>query len=219
LQALLGDDDPRVRVAAYLALAEREDGVIRSDVVGGDNFILDHVPVSGEGFVYATRSGTPRIAMFGKKLLCTPPAFYRHRDESVVVNAKPDDKYLSIVRKSPLSGRMTPPIPTSSDLGSFIRMLGDDPQVGGSGQMEGLALNYSTVVAVLHALCDQRAIDAKFMLEQPSGRALFGPSRPEGRPESQLSDELPASEDETIPELEELESEEETRPEEDVVTP
>ena len=50
----------------------------------------------------------------------------------------------------------------------------------------GLGLDYGAVVRALYYLCQDHAINAKFILEQPNAAELFGPARPAGRPESEL---------------------------------
>ena len=185
LLALLDDEDPRIRVAAYEALRSRHDPAIRSVVVGEDNFLLDRVPSSGPNLIYAKRTGTPRVALFGDQITCEPPVFYRHRDESITINALASDTELTLIRRSPFSGAVSPPLSSGTAIADLLEMLGQDPKITADGDVFGLGLSYSTVVSTLYELCEQGTINAKFMLEQPSVTAIFGPIRNAGRPESE----------------------------------
>ena len=49
-----------------------------------------------------------------------------------------------------------------------------------------LGLDYGAVVRALYFLCRDGCINEKFMLEQPNPAEMFGPARPQGRPESEL---------------------------------
>ena len=185
LLALLDDEDPRIRVAAYEALRSRHDPAIQSIVVGEDNFLLDRVPSSGTNLIYTKRTGTPRVALFGDQISCQPPVFYRHRDQSITINAMASDTELTLIRRSPFTGQVSPPLRSGTAIAELLEMLGQDPRITADGDVFGLGLSYSTVVSTLYELCEQGAINAKFMLEQPSVTALFGPIREAGRPESE----------------------------------
>lgn len=188
LLALLEDSDPRIRVAAYEALKSRHDPTIQSVVIGEDNFVLDRVPSAAGNLIYASRSGSPRVVLFGDQISCSPPVFYRHRDASITISAMEAGDELTLIRKSPFTGQVSPPLHVSTAVDELLRMLGGDPVVTGDGDGDvfGLGLSYSTIVSTLRELCRQGAIDAKFMLEQPSVTDVYGPIRETGRPESDL---------------------------------
>jgi len=65
-------------------------------------------------------------------------------------------------------------------------LLGNDAGVAANGEAVGLGLDYGAVVRALYYLCQDHAVNAKFILEQPNAAELFGPARPAGRPESEL---------------------------------
>lgn len=116
--------------------------------------------------VYITRSGQATVAVFGKGLRLVPPLFYVHSDRSVTISAKVGDKQLTVVRGTP-SGRSSQPINCSMELISFIKLLGSEPAADDSGQVTGLGLSYSHVVAILNRFCQNGALDAKFVLQEP----------------------------------------------------
>ena len=186
LRNLLHDTDPRVQIAAYEALVKRGDPTIESAPIAGDNFILDHIRDAPSNFVYVKRSGSRRIALFGDDLRCSPPVLYRAPDGSVTINANAGEEALTVLRSVVASGSTSGPIPASFELRSLIRLLGNDAGVASSGEAVGLGLDYGAVVRALYYLCQDHAVNAKFILEQPNAAELFGPARAAGRPESEL---------------------------------
>jgi hypothetical protein len=187
LRRLLSDADPRVRIAAYEALIRRGDATIKSTRIAFDNFTLDEVPSERpDNIIYVKRSGSRRIALFGRDLRCTPPIFYRAPDGSLILNANPGDETVTALRMVVPSGEMSSPIPAPLQLLDLIRLLGSEPDVDLHGDVLGLGLDYGAVVRAVHHLCRERGVNADFILEQPNVAELFGPPRPAGRPESEL---------------------------------
>jgi hypothetical protein len=186
LRRLLDDPDPRVQIAAYEALVLRKDPTIRSVPIAGDNFTLDEIPSQRPNLIYVKRSGSRRIALFGKDLACRPPVLYRAPDGSVTINAGEGADTLTILRVVPASGSMSPPVSTGHGVPELIRLMGSDAGVDLSREVIGLGLDYGAVARALYHLCRDRAINATFILEQPDSAELLGRPRPEGRPESEL---------------------------------
>ena len=187
LRSLLDDEDPRIQVAAYEALIVRFDPVIRSMSVGGDNFRLDQIPTQRPGFIFVKRKGSRRIALFGENLRCLPPILYQARDGSITISARPGDLELTLMRVVVASGSTSPPVQAPLTLPELIQLLGNDADVDVDGDVIGMGLDYGAVVRALYHLCQAKAVNAHFMLEQPNAGELFGPPKPRGRPESELS--------------------------------
>lgn len=186
LRALLDDEEPAVRVAACEALLDRPDSTIASQMIGGDNFVLDVVPSTGEDLVYVKRSAARRIVVFGQNLRLQPPLFYAHPSGELALNAYAGDAAVTVVRKSSRPGCSFPTAEADFDLVKLIRLLGSDPPRRSTGTVSGLSVDYTLLVHLLHELCNTQALNAQFIMEQPSIAELFGPSRPAGRPESEL---------------------------------
>lgn len=186
LRKLLDDPDPRVQIAAYEALISRRDSAILSIPIAGDNFILDEVAATGPSFIYAKRSGSRRIVLFGQDLRCMPPLLYRALDGSVTINAGSEDEGLTILRTNTATGSTSSPIPAPLELPGLIHLMGSDAEIDNDGKVLGLGLDYAAVVAAMYNLYKDESINAKFILEQPNVTELFGPLQPEGRPESEL---------------------------------
>jgi len=167
LRALVDEADPDVRVAAYEGLRKHPDGGIASTPVGSGSFVLEVVPTRGRYLIFAKRSISRRIAVFGQHLRCEPPLFYCARDGAITIHARAKDEHLTLIRKTPFTGRFSEPIEASFDVAELIRMLGDDPVTDDSGKVRGLRLDYGHVIDAIRTLCRDGAIPAEFLLEQP----------------------------------------------------
>ncbi len=186
LRRLLEDEDPRIQIAAYEALTERGDPIIKSNYIGGDNFRLDLIPTQRPSFIYVKRRGSRRIALFGETLRCSPPVLYLAPDGSVTISAEPGDKMLTVLRVVVASGSTSPPISAPTALPNLIELLGNEADVDADENVTGLGLGYGAVVRVLYHFCRGKVVNANFLLEQPRLGELVGPPRPQSRPESEL---------------------------------
>lgn len=163
LRKLLDDPDMDIRIKAYEGLARMGDVSIDRIYVGEDLLIIDRVETKAWPMVYVTRSGDPKIVIFGK-LHIEPPVFYTHPDKSVTVSAKTNDKTVGLVRKSPSgisSGRIDMPM----DLVPLLAFLANDAKVLKDAKVSGFALPYSHLVAMLNPMCGNGAIPAKFKMQ------------------------------------------------------
>ncbi len=186
LRALLDDDDSRVRTAAYEALVERIDPELGTHMVGNNNFNIDLVPSNQETLVYAKRTGSRRIAIFGDPPRCSPPLFYRHPSGELTLNAYEDADSITVLRKWPFAPRSAAPLQAEFDVIKLIELLGELPPAPDSAEITGLGVDYATILQMLYELCHSRTINARFVMEQAGVTELFGPLRPAGRPESEL---------------------------------
>ncbi len=186
LRKLLHDEDPRVRIEAYETLLKRGDATVGSKSVGGDSFVLDRIETSEPNLIYVKRSGARRIALFGEDLHCVPPLLYRAPDGSVMINAENGDSTLTLLRTVVASGTVSPSIHASLALPELVRLLGGNADIDADGHASGLGLDYGAVVRALHNLCEARAVNAAFVLEQPNAAEMFPPTRAAGRPESEF---------------------------------
>ena len=186
LKPLLDHADPRIRVAAYEALLDRPLNGIQSIRLGKDNFTLDLIRSTGPGLIRAQASGGRRIAIFGDGLACKPPVFYVHPDRAVYINAYHDDTELTLIRRGRFAPSVSPPIPVPFSVADLVRKLGDDPLPDAEGEIRGLAVGYDQVILILHTLCENGTIPAKFVFDRASITDLYGPLPAQGRPEADL---------------------------------
>ena len=186
VRELLDDPDSRVRIAAYEALRDRIDPELDIHPIGRGGYTLDLVPSSRENLIYAKRTGGRQIAVFGQGLRCEPPLFYQHPSGLVTITADAGDEGLTILWKPAVPDARTRKVETGLDVVELIGLLGAPAPKSSSADLSGLGLDYGTVVQVLYEFCHTRSINARFVLEQPAVSELFGPTRPTGRPESEL---------------------------------
>jgi hypothetical protein len=147
------------RVAAYHVLAEHDSPVILSkDVNGG--FTIDRVLCEGEPLVYATRTGRPRIAIFGETVALNTPIMFRTLEDRFTISTGAEAGTVTLFdRTSDVSGitvRMRP------DVMELIYRLG-------GGTDDRLRFGYAEVVGILHGLSDGRHLAAAFVLQDLPG--------------------------------------------------
>jgi len=197
LAKLLDAENDRVRIAAYEAMRSLGSHVVVEINVGGQ-FQLDIVPSGSAPIVYATQTHRPRIALFGESLKITNPVFFSSLGDLVTINALAGAKKLSVWRRIPRAGIISDKFEIPFDLSELITTLGNRPERGPEGDIQGLGLTYGQVVAVLYQLCGQHHIDAKFVLqplpqiersirEVESAELRGGPSEPTGKVSGDLT--------------------------------
>ena len=67
----------------------------------GRSFYIEHVVQSDHQAIYVARSGDPRIVLFGTPLELRKDLFVESTDGMVMVNAKPGQQYVSLIRRHP----------------------------------------------------------------------------------------------------------------------
>jgi hypothetical protein len=181
LRRLLEDESAAVRVAAYESLARLGDGRAVRRVRVGEQFVLDLVPAGTEKVIYATQTGEAKVVIFGRDVKVHRPVFFSMPDKLVTVNARAEDETLTVFRKVPYSGRTTPPFRIDFSVASLVRTLGEQARPGADGKIVGLNLTYGQVVSVLHNMCKEKDIPAKFILQpQPAVRRIYQASAAAG---------------------------------------
>ncbi len=166
LKRLLSSQNILLRVAAYEALLRHGSrGVIRRWDISGQ-FTVDEVETDGDYIIYTTVTGKPRVVLFGRGIRLKRPLFYCPDDELVTIDASGRDKKIMVYRKVPGTQRQSDPFYVEPEVTEFIRTLGSRPTKGLDGRIEGLGFTYSQVVGILHGLCKQEHISAKFVLQR-----------------------------------------------------
>lgn len=181
LQQVLDLNDVELRVIAYQGLSQARDVSIGSQLLGDDGFVLAVAAATRWPLVYVRRTTEPTIAVFGG-IEIEPPVFYAHPDESIIITADNGDETITLVRKWP-SGQISGRIAAPKDLPAFIRLLGGNVEEH-AGKLVGLGLSYGHVVSILHAMCADGSIPARFKTED-RGAAAPLPDYSLGRPEKE----------------------------------
>jgi hypothetical protein len=160
---LLAAKNALVRIEAYRVLAEHEATAIISKTVNGQ-FAVDYIPTDGPPLVYASRSGIPRIAVFGQNIALKTPIMYTAMDDRLTICTAPDGSGVTIFdrtsdfRPGGVQAKARP------DLYEVIYRL-----AGGNG--DGFRFGYSDLVGILQGLSNGKHISAAFVLQDlPSMR-------------------------------------------------
>ncbi|MFW6133133.1 MAG: flagellar basal body P-ring protein FlgI [Planctomycetota bacterium] len=85
LRTLVNVDSETVRVAAYRALRHIGDSRTVERRRVGDEFDLDVVRTTAKPVIYATRTQSPRIVVFGRDIRVRRPVFFTTPDETITV--------------------------------------------------------------------------------------------------------------------------------------
>ncbi|MDT8303628.1 MAG: flagellar basal body P-ring protein FlgI [Sedimentisphaerales bacterium] len=160
-QRLLRDVDFHVRLAAYEQLRTLGDIAVTQELVGS-NFYLEQIPQTEQKVIFASRSGQPRIALFGVPIQCSSGIFVRTDDGSITINAPSGQSYVSIIRKHPHRQGVVAQLRSSFILSDIIRALCEKPKVEGVPGRGGLGVPYADVIALLKLMCDKGAVKAEF---------------------------------------------------------
>lgn len=175
LRKLLDDADEDIRIRAYLALRRRPHPAIESKVMDTDNFVLDVVDSKGPFLIYIQRLGEPRVAIFGAQMKCNPPAvFPGERNDGrrllTQISALRDEHHLTVIYRNKRTGVNSPKLEAPLLARDLVKFLGNRFETDDEGRPTGLAVPYSEVVDILHALCKSGSIPAQFVVEEATAR-------------------------------------------------
>ena len=190
LLQVLASSNALARIEAYHTLVDIGSSVVESSEIR-DTFVLDLVATKGPPMVYATRTGVPRIAIFGQAMPLKTPIVYTALENKLTIASPPDGHGVTVFDRtgSKIGGvqaRIQP------ELYELIRRLGGGDRAEG----EAFAMSYSDLIAVVKGLADKRYIAANFILQDskalqdeledapplPSEAALATPGKADGDP-------------------------------------
>ncbi len=158
---MLRDKDARMILAAYEALRRMEDVAVRRELVGR-SFHLEQVAQTDRKAIYVSRSGLPRVVVFGAPLNCHDNIFVEAANGTVVVNSRAGQDHVSLTRKDPARPGVIGPIRSGFSIGGIVRVLGSERQRADAERLSGLGIPYADVTAVLEQLCAKDAVTAEF---------------------------------------------------------
>jgi len=158
---LLQDEDFSIRLAAYEQLRKLDDVTVSQELIGG-RFYLEQIVRSRRQEVYVSRSGLPRIVLFGSPITCRENIFVRSPNGEVTINAPAGQKYVTLIRKL----RNAPDavkLQSSFVLSDIIRKLCEEPlEKKGVLVRSGLNVSYAQVIAIIKQLCDTAVAPVAF---------------------------------------------------------
>ena len=158
---LLRDDDFQIRLAAYEQLRKLDDVSIAQEFIGR-SFYLERITQTGLKTVFVSRSGQPRIVIFGAPITCSGDIFVQSGKGDVIINAPSGQKYVNIIRKHPKRPSVITQLKSSFEIDDIIKTLCDEPVKEGEGGRGGLGVSYANAAALLKQICDMGAVKAEF---------------------------------------------------------
>ena len=158
---LLRDDDFHIRLAAYEQLRKLDDVAIARGFIGR-NFYLEQIEQAEHETIFVSRSGRPRIVLFGTPIRCRGNIFVQSADGNITINAPAGQRYVSIMRKVPTRPGAIARLTSSFELADIIRTLCEEPLKQGKQGRGGLGVSYAEMIAVLKQMCDKGAVKAEF---------------------------------------------------------
>lgn len=158
---LLRNDDFNMQLAAYEKLRALDDVAIEQTLIGR-KFYLEEITQTDRKSIFVSRSGQPRIVLFGAPLVCKSDIFIQSPDGNITINAQAGDKYVSIMRKVPGTSGAIAKFKSSFELGDIIRVLCSEPADKRSQNYPGLNVSYADTIAILKQMCEKGALQAEF---------------------------------------------------------
>ncbi len=158
---LLRDADKPVVLAAYEHLLEMEDMAVRQELVGR-RFYLERVLQTDRKAIFVTRTGPPRVVIFGSPLRCGDSLFVQSPDGQVVVDSRTGQDYASVTRRDPTGHGVIGPVRSGLNLSQIVRTLGAERRNASRQAPAGLGVPYTDVIAVLEQLSAKEGVAAEF---------------------------------------------------------
>ncbi len=159
---LLRDNDVRIRLLVYEHLRRMDDLAIAEEVIGR-SFYLENISLARDKLIYVSRSGMPRIAVFGGPIYCKGDLFVQSDDSNITLNAVTGQDGITIIRKIPGKPEIPPvSLKCSYELSDIIRTLGSEPIRRRQTDRIGLGVSYSDIIAMLNKMVEKGAIDCEF---------------------------------------------------------
>jgi hypothetical protein len=159
---LLRDNDVRIRLLVYEHLRRMDDLAIAEEVIGR-SFYLENISLARDKLIYVSRSGMPRIAVFGGPIYCKGDLFVQSDDANITLNAVTGQDGITIIRKIPGKPEIPPvSLKCSYELSDIIRTLGSEPIRRRQTDRIGLGVSYSDIIALLNKMVEKGAIDCDF---------------------------------------------------------
>jgi hypothetical protein len=158
---LLRDNDFRVGLTAYEQLRKLEDISVVQELVG-NSFYLEQIAQTQRKVIFVSRSGQPRVVLFGAPIECIEGTFVRSKDGNITINAPFGQDHVSVIRKHPHRPGVVVQLKSSFELSDIIRTLCEKPTEEGKSGQGGMGVPYADVIALLKLMSDKGAVKAEF---------------------------------------------------------
>ncbi|HEY8665061.1 MAG TPA: flagellar basal body P-ring protein FlgI, partial [Tepidisphaeraceae bacterium] len=174
LHKILDSDQTLARIEAYQVLA-RQGGDEQAGQAGqggngidshqiGGKFMLDIVPTAGAPMIYASRTGMPRIAVFGRETCVQNPVTFFAMGKEFSMSSPPEGgNLLALFHRPPAlpnAKLMRPPVKQFSrpSLPEVIARLGGE----GASTETHFDFSYSDIIGMLQAMSDSQILLAPY---------------------------------------------------------
>jgi hypothetical protein len=162
LRQMLGDENFEIRLAAYEQLRDLEDvSIIRMPIAR--SFYLDQISRTEHKAVYVSRSGEPRIVLFGAPIFCRDNLFVQSSNGDITVDSRAGQHYVSLIRKHPSRPTVMGPLRSSLELSDIIQTLCAEPVQRSETGRIGLGVSYADMIAFLKLMSEKKAIEVPFL--------------------------------------------------------
>jgi len=155
---LLRARDFATRLIAYEQLRKLDDISIMQELIAR-NFFLEQVAGTKQKAIYVSRSGQPRIVLFGAPLFCYDNIFIRTNDGNIAIDAPAGQQYVSIIYKNPQKPNAAPiQLKSSFKLTDIIKALCAEPIKQTEESDVGLSVSYAEMIGFLKQMSEKGAI-------------------------------------------------------------
>jgi hypothetical protein len=158
---LLRDSDFNIRLAAYENLRKLDDIAVTQKLIAR-NFYLEQIAQTEYRGIFVSRSGQPRIVLFGAPIYCHDNIFIQSADGNITINAPAGQKYVSIIRKHPKRPNVMVQLKSSFELSDIIQTLCEEPLKKTKQEHRGLNVSYAEAITLLKQMSDKGAVEAEF---------------------------------------------------------
>jgi len=158
---LLRDDDFDIRLAAYASLRKLDDIAVTQKLIAR-NFYLEQITQTKHKGIFVSRSGQPRIVLFGVPIYCRDNIFVQSSDGNITINAPAGQEDVTIIRKHPRRPNVIVQLKSSFSIADIIQTLCEEPLKRGKMEQRGLGVSYADTIALLKEMCDKGAVQAEF---------------------------------------------------------
>jgi hypothetical protein len=158
---LLRDGNFNIRLAACDQLRKLEDIALAQEFIAG-KFFLERITQTEHKEVFVSRSGRPRIVLFGAPIYCRGSIFVQSAEGDITINAPAGQEYVTIIRKHPTRPSVIAQLKSSFEIGDIIRILCEEPPKDEEQGRGGLGVSYADMIVLLKQMCDKGAVRAEF---------------------------------------------------------
>ncbi|HUS71622.1 MAG TPA: flagellar basal body P-ring protein FlgI [Sedimentisphaerales bacterium] len=158
---LLQDEDFNIRLAAYEQLRKLDDIAVTRRPIAR-SFYLEQIAQTAHKAIFVSRSGKPRIVLFGAPIFCRDNIFVQSANGEITIDSRAGQKYVSLMRKHPTRPTMIGPLKSSLEVGDIIKTLCEELVRRTEEARSGLGVSYADMIALLKQMCEKGAIEAEF---------------------------------------------------------